>query len=108
MNNKYLTTAKAIAAVAIAGCIATALPTSGALAGVVGIGQSDSVKLEAPLTNVHWRPYRHHHCCGSPVFTKQVETGVVTYPIYRIDHYKIDYTAPTFTYTEKCCGGWLW
>ncbi|HYA80788.1 MAG TPA: hypothetical protein VED87_07660 [Methylocystis sp.] len=117
MSKSYVTTARAIAAVVFAGCIAAALPTSDALAGVVSLGQAESVKLEAPVTTVHWRPYPHHHWRQAhwghahwgqaPVFTNLVDAGVVSYPVYRIDHYKIDYTAPTYTYTEKC-GGWLW
>jgi hypothetical protein len=47
----------------------------------------------------HW----HHHHHASPYFVRYVGVGHVSYPVYRIDRYKIDYSHPTLVYDV---GGW--
>ena len=111
MHTGHLRTAKAIAAVALVGAFA-GVPAAGANAAVVGVGQVESLKPEAPIANVYWRyypHYHHHHCCGSSTYTQLTQTGAVSYPVYRIDHYKVDYSSPTYLYPERCTGwGWGW
>jgi hypothetical protein len=96
---------KTLAAGVLGGMIAAA-PVAAALAGVPAIGPSAATTLEAPVTQVHW-----HHCCWHHhhhhIFTRLVDAGSVSYPVYRIEHYKIDFAHPTFAPIEPV-GWWLW
>lgn len=65
-----------------------------AVAGVPSLAQNDATKVEAPVDYVRWYCHRHHH----HIFTHLVAAGTVTYPVYRIEHYKIDYRSPVFAY----------
>jgi hypothetical protein len=54
------------------------------------------------------RPY-HAVAAGysaavSPYFTGYSHAGTVSYPVYRVDHYKVDYASPTLTYSSEDCG----
>lgn len=101
-NDKLSIGAKALAAGVVGGMIAVA-PLTTALAGVPAFGESPASKLQAPLEQVHWRHCCwHHHHHG---FTALVAAGTVSYPVYRIEHYKIDYTHPTFA---PPVAGWFW
>ena len=68
------------------------LATSAA-AGVPSLAQNDAAKVEAPVDYVRWYCHRHRH---HGIFTRLVAAGTVSYPVYRVEHYKIDYRAPTF------------
>jgi hypothetical protein len=72
----------------------------------------------APLSSARagelrwYHHFHHHHCCYhhhavavDPYFTQYVHAGYVAYPVYRVDHYKIDYAAPTYVYDG---GSWGW
>jgi hypothetical protein len=72
-----------------------------------------------------WRPYPRHSAYGysgygyarphysvasgysasvSPYFTGYSHAGTVSYPVYRVDHYKVDYASPMVTYSSENCG----
>jgi hypothetical protein len=111
-----------IAAAGMIGALLSVAPVSGALAAPGGFGQPGVANVQAPIENVHWRhycchyrPVVHYHCCHwghhhhhhyarNPYYTGYTGAGTISYPIYRIDHYKIDYVHPTYTYTGGCCG----
>jgi len=78
------------------------LATSAA-AGVPSVAQNDAAKVEAPVDYVRW--YHHRHC-HRHFFTQLVAAGTVTYPVYRVEHYKIDYSAPTFVAPVVASAGW--
>ncbi len=69
---------------------------SGAVAGVPSLAQNDAAKVDAPVDYVRWYCHRHHH----HIFTRLVAAGTVTYPVYRIDRYAIDYKHPVFAAIE--------
>jgi hypothetical protein len=61
-----------------------------------------------------WRPYPRHSAwawrphypaaapvVASPYFTSYSPAGAVSYPLYRIDHYKVDYASPTYSYGHE-------
>jgi hypothetical protein len=68
-----------------------------ATAGVPSLAQNDAAKVDAPVDYVRWYWHRHHH---HHIFTRLVSAGTVTYPVYRIDRYAIDYRHPIFAYAE--------
>jgi hypothetical protein len=40
----------------------------------------------------------------SPYFTSYSAAGTVSYPVYRVDHYMVDYSSPMVSYSsENCC-----
>ena len=81
------------------------LATSAA-AGVPSVAQNDAAKVGAPVDYVHWYCHRHWH---RHYFTQLVAAGTVTYPVYRVERYKIDYSAPTFvTPVVASVGWWFW
>ena len=85
-----------------------------------------------PYARSYYGPYRHrayygaygggyagyggYGAYGSPSpyayvnsnVTQYVNAGVVSYPIYRVDHYKVDYANPYYVTNGGCgaCGGW--
>ena len=65
---------------------------SGAVAGVPSLAQNDAAKVDAPMDYVRWYCHRHHR---HHIFTQLVAAGTVTYPVYRIERYAIDYRHPT-------------
>jgi hypothetical protein len=65
---------------------------SGATAGVPSLAQNDAAKVEGPVDYVRWYCHRHRH---HHIFTQLVAAGTVTYPVYRIERYAIDYRHPT-------------
>ena len=67
---------------------AAALGLLGAAFSLAAVGAADAHRMH----------HRHH----SPYFVRLVGVGHVSYPIYRIDHYKVDYTDPTYVYDS----GW--
>jgi hypothetical protein len=80
-----------------------------ASAGVPSLAQNDAAKVEAPVDYVRWYCRRHHHHHG--YFTQLVAAGTVTYPVYRVERYKIDYKSPTFVYAAPVVasvGWWFW
>jgi hypothetical protein len=110
-----------IAAAGLIGALLSVAPISGVLAAPGGFGQPGVANVQAPIENVHWRrhccyhrPVVRHYCCGhhhhhyarNPYYTGLSHAGTITYPIYRIDHYKVDYVHPTYTYTGCCSSGW--
>ncbi|MBY6240602.1 hypothetical protein [Methylosinus sp. Sm6] len=40
----------------------------------------------------------------TPYFTGYSPAGTVSYPVYRVDHYKVDYANPIVSYSSECCG----
>jgi hypothetical protein len=95
-------------AVAVLGLgLACGLATS-ASAGVPSLAQNDAAKVDEPFDYVHWYCcHRHHH---HHYFTQLVAAGTVTYPVYRVERYKIDYRSPTFAYAAPvvATGWWFW
>ena len=78
------------------------LATSAA-AGVPSLAQNDAAKVGAPVDYVRWYCHRHWH---RHYFTQLVAAGTVTYPVYRVERYKIDYSAPTFVAPVVASAGW--
>ena len=52
--------------------------------------------------------YASPYAYVNPNITQYVNAGVVSYPIYRVDHYKVDYANPYYVTNGGCgaCGGW--
>jgi len=72
-----------------------------AAAGVLGLGFA-TAGVGSAFAGWHHHHHHHHHH-ASPYFVRYVGVGHVSYPIYRIDHYKIDYASPTIVYEGGCC-----
>lgn len=66
-----------------------------------------------------WRHHRHHGWGArptyaaapvystpavSPYFTSYSAAGTVSYPVYRVDHYKVDYSSPLVSYSSENSG----
>ncbi len=77
----------------------------GTIAAAALMGAAFSV---APLNSAQagwWHHHHHHH----HFMSRLVEAGSVSYPIYRVEHYTVDYSSPAYTYTGcGSCGGWFW
>ncbi len=111
MRNVNFRFGSSILAAGLIGGLLSAAQITSAIAGVPSLPQNNAVSLPAQVDQVHWRwgccHYHHHYYHANPYFTQLVNAGVVSYPVYRIDHYKIDYTSPTYTYTAAP-GWWGW
>lgn len=108
MSTRKTSMASKIAA-GVVGALFSAAPVSVALAGPGGFGQPGVANVQSPIQSVsHYccRHHHHHHHHGGHhgYFTSLTHAGAVSYPIYRIDHYKVDYVHPTYTYSGGCCG----
>ena len=106
MSTRKTSMASKIAA-GLVGALFSVAPVSGLLAAPGGFGQPGVANVQSPVDNVHWRccssHHHHHHHGPSGYYTSLSHAGTVSYPIYRIDHYKVDYAHGAYTYTG-CCG----
>ncbi len=112
MSTRKTSMGSKIAAAGLIGALLSVAPVSGVLAAPGGFGQPGVANVQAPIENVHWRRHycchwghhhHHHYVSHNRYYTGLSHAGTISYPIYRIDHYKVDYVHPTYTYTG-CCG----
>jgi hypothetical protein len=129
MSTRKLTIGSTLAAAALIGATLSIAPISSASAQA---GWRHNYYAH-PYARSYYSPYRHrgygayaaygsyggyggYGAYGSPSpyayvnpnVTQYVNAGVVSYPIYRVDHYKVDYANPYYVNNGGCgaCGGW--
>jgi hypothetical protein len=124
MSTRKLSIGSTLAIAALVGATLSIAPLSSAQAGWRTHYRADTRTYTRSYTHSHVDTYYHphHHYSGgdyqpyrtpsygymNPDITRLVAAGVVSYPIYRVDHYKVDYASPYYVTNGGCdsCGGW--
>ncbi len=134
MSMRKLSIGSTLAAAALVGATLSIAPISSASAQTAWGWRHNHYAL--PYARAYYGPYRHRAYGGygyrggygayagyggygaygyaspntyvNPNITQYVNAGVVSYPIYRVDHYKVDYANPYYVTNGGCgaCGGW--
>jgi hypothetical protein len=124
MSKRKLSIGSTIVAAALMGAALSIAPLSSAQAGWRIHYHADTRTYSRSYTRSYTDAYYHSHHHPSygyyqpyraqpygyanPEITQYVNAGVVSYPIYRVDHYKVDYASPYYVTNGGCgaCGGW--